>query len=157
RGSHSYLVVSGTDAVYLVRTSLTGTEEWTLLKENSSSIWRYMCMAVYRDVLYVSGPSTLTPFRVDLKTTGSFTVTDDPNIPPAYAMIAFKGRLFARDLSNAANESRLIYSNVITDVATWSRSGSDWSDFIDISPQQGDHIAAVAIYNDDLLILKRKG
>lgn len=157
RGIHSYLVVSGADGVYAVRTSLTGTEQWTLLKAHSAPIWRYTCMAIYRDVLYISGPAALDRFRVDLRESENFAVTVDNTIPPAHTMIAFKGRIFARDNSHVSRTSRLIYSNVVTDVATWDMSGSNWNNFIDINPQQGDDIMAVANYNDDLLILKRKG
>lgn len=157
---YNFLVVATNLGLYIVSVS-TVSETWILIRANlngeTPSSGRYYSTAIYRDVLYVSGSQTVDRLRIDISNplTG-FTFEVDNTIPPSNKMVVFKARLFAKDFTNTANtnNSRLFYSNVITDVATWEMSGAAWTDFLDINPATGDDIVELAHYNDDLLILK---
>lgn len=122
----------------------TDAGAWTLLVADLKA----RVALQYNDNVYIPAMtgSTVNGGRWD-----GTTWTTDASMPKGEAAVFYKSRLFVVPGINAStNSSRITYSDVIVAAAlTWGASN-----YIDVSPGDGEKLIDIVVYNDNLLLFK---
>jgi len=145
-GSTAYLFSSGVDSagVESIRSSTDGIT-WTAIN-GANERFSVACIQ-YRDkVWFVAHPNS-TNGGMSWDPIGGLTAI--ATMPRGMACVVHKERLYVcAGRSAVTNNSRLTFSEP-ADLTTWGAS-----DFIDVSPGDGESLNDILVYNDNLLLFK---
>lgn len=119
------------------------SNSWSLITDTFTAT----CMVQYMDKIWlIADPSSTNPGG----NWDGTTFTAVSAMPKGNSAVIHKERLFVVPGSNASiNSSRLIFSNP-GNFSTWTST-----DFIDISPGDGQELIDITVYQDNLLLFKQ--
>ena len=145
-GFETRLLISCNFGLYVLSIE---TGLWSLVRMNpdityASNPW--FTAVLYNGVIYISGSD-----RGRINASVSYSWIADPDIPITTCFVVHRSRIFAID---AANDSRIVYSSLITaaaPTATWNYT-TQW---FDVSRGDTQLLTYIMPYNNDLLIFKQ--